>query len=192
MKVGLWDLRAVCLCGLCVLPANFRMPEPIFMTWYYGTRANLSGVLLKSLPSVCVSVCVSLLSLLGKGPVKCILLSLLGNNSVKTFPRQRRIGGFVFCWVRFVSRKSRRLILPRTSCLFVSHVSSTVIVFLLQFSIIFKLNFKTVSLFVVDCTMFGRWLILSDNGFLPAFRSLNIYMSFVYNRQTYPIWYTDL
>jgi hypothetical protein len=39
--------------------------------------------------SVCV--CVSLLSLLGKGSIKCMPLSLLGNASVNTFPRQRRI-----------------------------------------------------------------------------------------------------
>jgi hypothetical protein len=36
----------------------------------------------------------------------CILLSLLGNTSVKTFPRQRRIvGGFVFCAGPVVSKK---------------------------------------------------------------------------------------
>jgi hypothetical protein len=45
-------------------------------------------------------------------------LSLLGNNSVKTFPRQRRIvGGVVFCAVRIVAKESGRFILPRTSCL---------------------------------------------------------------------------
>jgi hypothetical protein len=46
----------------------------------------------------------------------CILLSLLGNNSVKTFPRQRRIvGGIVFYAIRVVSKESRLLVLPRTS-----------------------------------------------------------------------------
>jgi hypothetical protein len=47
----------------------------------------------------------------------CIPMSLLGNNSVKTFPRQPRIdGGVVFCAVRVVSEKRRRLVLPITSC----------------------------------------------------------------------------
>jgi hypothetical protein len=40
------------------------------------------------------------------------ILSLLGNNSIKTFPRQRRIGGVVFYAVRVVSKENRRLILP--------------------------------------------------------------------------------
>jgi hypothetical protein len=134
-------------------------------TWY-GTWAHLNGVLHKSFPSVCVSVCVSLLSLQGNGSVKCvppfgarqrlgrhvpvatntgnnrriagrvifyvvhflprespwaclcIPLSLLGNNSVETFPRQRRIiGDLVFCADRVVSKESRRLVPLRTSCL---------------------------------------------------------------------------
>jgi hypothetical protein len=43
-------------------------------------------------------------------------LSLLDNNSVKTFPRERRIvGGVVFYAARVVSKESRRLVLPRTS-----------------------------------------------------------------------------
>jgi hypothetical protein len=47
----------------------------------------------------------------------CIPLSLLGNNSVKTFPRQCRIvGRVVFYVVRVVSNENR-LVLPRTSCL---------------------------------------------------------------------------
>jgi hypothetical protein len=140
----------------------------LYETWhvYHGNWAHLGGVLHKSLPSVCVSVCVSLLSLLGNGSVKClppfgarqrlgkhvpaatntrysrsivgrvmfctvhvvskeslwvcglcIPLSLVGNNSVKTVPRQRRIvGGIVFYAVHVVSKESRRLVLPRTSC----------------------------------------------------------------------------
>jgi hypothetical protein len=45
-------------------------------------------------------------------------LTLLCNNSVKTFPRQRRIvGGFVLYAVSVVSKEIRGLILPRTSCL---------------------------------------------------------------------------
>jgi hypothetical protein len=48
----------------------------------------------------------------------CIPLSLLGNNSVKTFPRQRRIGGgVVFYAVGVVWKESRRFVLPKTSFL---------------------------------------------------------------------------
>jgi hypothetical protein len=47
----------------------------------------------------------------------CISLSLLGNNSVKSFPRQRKIvGGVVFYVVHIASKESRRLVLPRTPC----------------------------------------------------------------------------
>jgi hypothetical protein len=43
----------------------------------------------------------------------CILLSLLGTDSVKTFPRQQRIfGGVVFYALLVVSKESRRLVLP--------------------------------------------------------------------------------
>jgi hypothetical protein len=48
----------------------------IYIYIYHGTWAHLNGALFKSLPSVCVYICVS-------------LLSLLGNASVKTLPRQR-------------------------------------------------------------------------------------------------------
>jgi hypothetical protein len=47
----------------------------------------------------------------------CIPLPLLGNNSVNTFPRQRKIvGGVVSYAVHVVCEKSRRLVIPRTSC----------------------------------------------------------------------------
>jgi hypothetical protein len=47
----------------------------------------------------------------------CIPLSLVGNISVSTFPRQRRIvGGFVFYAIRVVSKESKWLVLCRTSC----------------------------------------------------------------------------
>jgi hypothetical protein len=44
-----------------------------------------------------------------------ILLSLLGNNSIKRSPRKRVIVGVVLCAVRIVSKESRRLVL-RISC----------------------------------------------------------------------------
>jgi hypothetical protein len=133
-------------------PINFWMPELIFMKFgiyiYYDIWIHLNGIFHKTLLSVCVPVCVSLLSLLGKGSVKCIRswvarqrvgkdvpaarnvrkiedlltcvfvslcipLWLLGNNSVKTFPRQRRIvGGFIFHEAPVVSNKSRRYSSP--------------------------------------------------------------------------------
>jgi hypothetical protein len=47
----------------------------------------------------------------------CIPLSLLGNNSVKILPRERRIiGGIVFYAVRVVSKDSSRTVVPKTSC----------------------------------------------------------------------------
>jgi hypothetical protein len=49
----------------------------------------------------------------------CIPPSLLGNGSVYTFPHQRinkKIRGVAFHAVRVVSKESRLLVLPRTSC----------------------------------------------------------------------------
>jgi hypothetical protein len=44
----------------------------------------------------------------------CIPLLLLANNSIKTFPQQRRVvGGVTFYAVRVVSNESRRLVLLR-------------------------------------------------------------------------------
>jgi hypothetical protein len=49
----------------------------------------------------------------------CILLSLLGNGSVNTFPRQRRIvRGVGFFATRVVSKESRLLVFPITTCYF--------------------------------------------------------------------------
>jgi hypothetical protein len=87
MKVGLCELHplrvrvstSICLCVCEFLPPiKFLMPEPVCMklgiSWHW---AHLDGILHKSLPSVCVSLYISLLPLLGKG-------------SVNTFPRQRK------------------------------------------------------------------------------------------------------
>jgi hypothetical protein len=65
-------------------------------------------------PCVCVCVCVSPLSLLGNGSVEDPL-SLLGNGSVEV-PLSLLGNGYVFYAVRTVSRESRQLVLPRTSC----------------------------------------------------------------------------
>jgi hypothetical protein len=43
--------------------------------------------------------------------------TLLGNNSVKTFPLKRRmVGGVDVYAVRVVSKESRRLVVPLNSC----------------------------------------------------------------------------
>jgi hypothetical protein len=147
-------------CCLCIPPyQRLNAWTNFYETWYvyHGTWAQLNGVLHKSLPPVCVSLCVSLISLLGKCSVKCIPpfiarqrlgkhvpaatntrknkiivghvclwvclcipLLLLGNISVKTFPRQRRtVGGVVFYAVHVVSKESRPFGLLRTSCSFI-------------------------------------------------------------------------
>jgi hypothetical protein len=50
----------------------------------------------------------------------CIPLSLLGNNSVKTFPRRRKIVGGVVSYVLHVVSKERgRNVFTRTSCLLI-------------------------------------------------------------------------
>jgi hypothetical protein len=52
----------------------------------------------------------------------CIPLSLLGNNSVRKYPRQRRIvGGVDFYAVLVISKEIRGLVLPSTSCLLREH-----------------------------------------------------------------------
>jgi hypothetical protein len=86
------------LCCLCVCPPTNPvtvgcLAEPICMKLgMHGTWAH------QSLPSVCVSVCVS-------------LLPLLDNGSVNTFPQQRRIvGDGVPYAVRAISEESTKLI----------------------------------------------------------------------------------
>jgi hypothetical protein len=50
----------------------------------------------------------------------CVPLSMLGSNTVKTFSRQRIIvGGVVFYAVGVLSKESRRLMFPITSCFMV-------------------------------------------------------------------------
>jgi hypothetical protein len=55
-------------------PQNFNAWTSLYETWYvyHGNWVYLSDVLHKSLPLVCVSVCLFLSSLLGNGSVKCI------------------------------------------------------------------------------------------------------------------------
>jgi hypothetical protein len=72
-------------CGSLDVPQSYGPSQPVtgialpslnilYETWYvyHGTGAHLSGLIHESLLSVCVSVCVSLISLQGNGSVKCI------------------------------------------------------------------------------------------------------------------------
>jgi hypothetical protein len=67
-----------------------------YETWYvyHGNWTHLNDVLHKSLPAVCVSLCVS-------------LVSLLDNNSVKTFPWQRWIVGGIVSQLLTLVHRSR-------------------------------------------------------------------------------------
>jgi hypothetical protein len=57
----------------------------------------------------------------------CVPLSLLGNGSVKTFPRQRRlVAGVVFYAVRVVSKENKLLVLPRSFCFYFHMVSQAI------------------------------------------------------------------
>jgi hypothetical protein len=58
-KIVLWDRIAVCLWIPTLLIFNGWIS--LYETWYvhHGTRVHLNGLIKKSLPSVCVSVCVS-------------------------------------------------------------------------------------------------------------------------------------
>jgi hypothetical protein len=117
-----------------------------YVRLHHTTCTYLNSTLHKSLLSVCVSVCVSPPSLPVKGSVntfprqrihatikkldasfsmrsvpyhrrECLPLSLLGKSSVNMFPQQWIIvGGSVFCVVHVVSKESRPLPLPKTTC----------------------------------------------------------------------------
>jgi hypothetical protein len=79
IKVGLWDHLPVCVSvSLLSAPKLLNAWTDLYETWYVHIMESepINGVLHESLPSVCVSVCVS-------------FLSLLGNGSVNTFPRKR-------------------------------------------------------------------------------------------------------
>jgi hypothetical protein len=128
-----------CLCVCKSLPINFWIPERIFIklhmyimapetiskayfinAWrqsvYPSYHCYVKHGLDKHVPAamntrnhrrivgrVCLWICL------------CIPLSLLGNNLVKTFPRQLRIVGDVVLYaVRVVSEESRGLVIPRT------------------------------------------------------------------------------
>jgi hypothetical protein len=71
LKKWKW-VYAISMLSVCLSVNPTLLRTILYETWYvyHDTSAHLNGVLHKSLPSVCVSVCVSLLSLLGKSSVK--------------------------------------------------------------------------------------------------------------------------
>jgi hypothetical protein len=74
IKLVLCNHHAVSLC-VCIPPINFWRAEPIcmkFSMYIIAPDPHLNGVLHKPLPSVCVFVCVSFLSLLDNSLVTCI------------------------------------------------------------------------------------------------------------------------
>jgi hypothetical protein len=92
MKVGLCDLKAVCMSVYVGVfsPINFRLPESVFMKLYIYSMApesiSTAYFINPSHQSVCPYVYPP--SLLGNGSVK-IPLSLLGKGWVKTLLRRR-------------------------------------------------------------------------------------------------------
>jgi hypothetical protein len=108
-KVRLCDLHPVCV-SVCP-PINFWMPESVFIKFiiyiyiYYGNWVHLNGVLHKSLRSVCVSVCISLLSLhrirLGKVYHSFVTSQRLGKHvpPATNARKNRKIVGYVCLWV---------------------------------------------------------------------------------------------
>jgi hypothetical protein len=88
-------------------------PEPVFMKlgmYIMTPEPHLNGVLHKSLPPVCVSLCISNLSLIGNGSIKRY------RDNEYTSNDKQIIGRVVFSAVRVVSKENRRLVLPRTPC----------------------------------------------------------------------------
>jgi hypothetical protein len=80
----------------------------LYETWYiyHGTWAHFNGMFRKSLPSVCVSVCLSLLSLLGKH-----IPAAMNTHAIEL---QLLDASFYMRSVRV--RESTLLVLPRTGC----------------------------------------------------------------------------
>jgi hypothetical protein len=103
----------VCLCipPYQLLNAWTNLYETRYV--YHGNWAHFNGVLRKSLPSVSVSVCVSLLSLLGKGSVKYIphfiARQRLGKHvpaATNTRNNRRIVGRVIFYAVCVLSKES--------------------------------------------------------------------------------------
>jgi hypothetical protein len=107
------------LCVSCLCVPHYQLLNAwtnLYETWYlyHGTWAYLNGVLHKSLPSVCMYIWYPTTvagQRLGK---KCYR----GNEYTRN--NRRLVRRVVFYAVHVVSKESRRLVLPRTSCLICS------------------------------------------------------------------------
>jgi hypothetical protein len=101
---------------VCVNPllSTFEhLNQSLWNVVYHANGVHLNGVLHKSLPSVCVSLCVTLLSLQGNGSVKCLTpfgaRQRLGKHvpaATNTRNNRGTIGGVIFCAVRALSKGS--------------------------------------------------------------------------------------
>jgi hypothetical protein len=71
IKIGIWNHLAVWV-SMYPPHQHLNVWTNLYETWYmyHATWANLSGLFHKCLPSVSVYMCVSFVSLLGKGSVK--------------------------------------------------------------------------------------------------------------------------
>jgi hypothetical protein len=85
---------------------------------YLGVGVHLNGALPKS-PHRSLRMCI--LSIVARKRIVgraclwvslCMPLSLLGNNSVKTYPRQRIIAGVVLYSILVISKERKQLVLP--------------------------------------------------------------------------------
>jgi hypothetical protein len=62
-------------------------------------------------------------------------MSLLGNNSIKTFPQLRRIvEGVVFYAVRVITKESRNVV-RRTACFFMGCLTTLPVPYIMQFQL---------------------------------------------------------
>jgi hypothetical protein len=97
MKVGLCNIHALCVPSHQLLNGWTSLYE----TWYVqGSWAYFSGVIYKSLPSVCVCMCIPL-SFLGIFAVK----KNVSHGNEYTRNNRRIVGPVVFYAARVVSRK---------------------------------------------------------------------------------------
>jgi hypothetical protein len=103
---------------LCVWIFSYQLLNAwnnFYETWYVYlcTWVHINGALHKSFPSVRVSVSVSVLSLLGKGSVKCILPVIVSQRFRKQIPVARNtrsyriiVGRVIFCEVHVLLKES--------------------------------------------------------------------------------------
>jgi hypothetical protein len=112
-KSGLCDLLHVCVSVcLCIAPINFWIPEPVFkklgMLIMVPEPISAADFTSPFHPSVCLYVF----------PYRCLATARYKRYCGNEYTCNNRniVGRLVFSADRVVSKESRRLILPRTSC----------------------------------------------------------------------------